>query len=380
MTTLRDYQEPAVRYLSTRKRGLVVAPAGSGKTIIAAAAIKAVLTSKSRTEVARIGWIANTQEQCQQAKDAIAAFPEIANLATIKVRCAAAATDWSDRVALIVDECHHGPAPEWQAQINTCPGAIWGLTATPTAEGDDAYERNAAMERLFGPKAEWHYVEREAVNTRLARAKVIMLDTKWPEDLAQRIDAETERLYRIRLKRWGGDTQKLRAMVWWQKCIELGIVENQNRTIQGIERARFHMIRGASVLVLVNQVEHAKMVAESLGPGAIACYSGMGAKARRHALYDFKTGKLPCIVATSLCDEGIDLPIASVLVLVSGGRSRAKTEQRTGRVLRQFAGKEHGIIYDFLDRQHSLMGKHAQRRMETYAELGYEVTLETRLD
>jgi superfamily II DNA or RNA helicase len=105
----------------------------------------------------------------------------------------------------------------------------------------------------------------------------------------------------------------------------------------------------------------------------------MGAKNRRNALEAFKAGELKRLVATSLCDEGIDLPIASVLVLVSGGRSRAKTEQRTGRVLRQFAGKESGLIYDFVDKFHGLMYKHFRQRLAVYKQLGYDITNEREL-
>jgi superfamily II DNA or RNA helicase len=63
--------------------------------------------------------------------------------------------------------------------------------------------------------------------------------------------------------------------------------------------------------------------------------------------------------------------MANVLVLVSGGRSKAKVEQRTGRVLRRFAGKRGAVIYDFEDLQHPLMAKHSRLRQELYRELGY---------
>ena len=354
---------------------MLVSPAGSGKTVMAAAALYKVLASKPRTRKVRVGWVANTKEQCQQAEAALAMFPirgagSGEGLATVTVRCAAAGTDWSDRDVLVVDECHHAPAPEWRAQIESCPGARWGMTATPDFEGDDAPDKAQALVDLFGPDR--YVVPREAVAHRVAKARVVLLDPEWLPGTAERIDAETERVYAYRVKRWGGDPFQLRAMVWWQKCVEVGIVANQSRTDAALAAACGHVSRGDSVLVLVNQVEHAKAFADCIG-GAVACYSGMGAKARRHALYDFKQGKLKCLVATSLADEGLDVPRANVLVLVSGGKSRAKAEQRTGRVLRAFAGKAEGLIYDFKDGAHRLMAKHAQKRIALYRELGYEI-------
>ena len=376
---LRPYQEPAVAWLSRRRRGIVEAPAGSGKTVMAAAALHRVLTAVPRSRKARVGWMANTLEQCRQADEALAMFPDIrqpgsgAGLATVTVRCAAAGTDWSDRDVLVVDECHHGPAPEWRRQIETCSWARWGLTATPDFEGDGADSKARALVELFGPDR--FKVERDGIG--LAKARVVVMDASDP--VKDEIDAAIQRLYRARLRFWRGDTGKLWSMAAWQACVEVGIVGNQSRTEAALRVARAHAAAGASVLVLVNQVEHAKAFAAAV-PGAVACYSGMGAKARRHAIYDFKNGKLRCLVATSLADEGLDVPRANVLVLVSGGRSAAKAEQRTGRVLRQFAGKEHAVIYDFADRQHPLMEKHAAARQAVYRRLGYEVLPAKRVD
>lgn len=369
--TLRPYQLAPVAHLAKRKRALVVAPAGSGKTVIAAAAICAVLMSTRRLKRVLVGWIANTQEQAQQARQALELFQDIKKRADVRIKCAAADSDWSDCDALIVDECHHAAAPGWRKQIETCPGARWGFTATPEAEGEDAEQRDAILEELFAPKSEWHYVDRADVGSQVSKAKVVLLDPKWEQGLAERIDAETEKTYHARLRGWGGDPQKLRAMVLWQKCVEIGIVANEYRNAAAQDVTLNHADKGESTLVLVNQVEHALEFATSVG--GTACYSGMGAKARRHALYNFKTGKLKCLVATSLADEGLDVPRASVLVLVSGGKSRAKAEQRTGRVLRAFAGKEHGTIYDFVDSPHRLMAKHSLARQAVYRELGYEI-------
>lgn len=378
---LDPHQHAPVEFLSKRRRALLQSPAGSGKTVIVAAALAKVVMSKRREEHVKIGWIANTHEQCGQAEDAVRMFPELGTYCKIKIRCAAAAIDWSDRDVLIVDECHHGVAPEWARQIETCTGARWGMTATPDFEGEDAEWKAARLIELFGP--ERFVVERADIAHRITKARVVMLDPKWADGLAEQIDTETEKLYHKRLRGWGGDPQKLRAMVWWQNCVFYGIVGNERRTDAATIVAARHTLKGDTVLVLVNQVDHAKAFANDVEIrselAATACYSGMGAKARRHALYDFKSGKLPCIVATSLADEGLDVPRANVLVLVSGGRSKAKAEQRTGRVLRAFAGKEQGLIYDFADTPHKLMAKHAQARLAVYRELGYEIEEEGKL-
>jgi superfamily II DNA or RNA helicase len=267
---------------------------------------------------------------------------------------------------ILVHNCHHAAAPGWREQIETCQGARWGFTATPDAEGDDAEDRDAALRELFGE--EWFVVDRDEVGSLVSKAKVVLLEAS-DTGLREVMDAEINRIYFNRLRWWREDPGKLWAMVSWQVCVEMGIVGNGMRNATAEAVAARH--QNESVLVLVNQVEHAKEFAARLG--AVACYSGMGAKNRRAAMEAFKSGELKCVVATSLADEGLDVPRASVLVLVSGGRSRAKAEQRTGRVLRQFAGKEHATIYDFEDRFFGLMHRHSLARQQVYRNLGYEI-------
>lgn len=389
---LESYQARAVAWLRTKRRAAVHSPAGSGKTIIGSATLDAVLAAKPRQDRVQIGWMCNTVEQATQARKAIDHFPRIAECADVRIACAAAATDWSDCAALVVDECHHGPAEGWSEQIATCGGVVWGFTATPPEEGD---ERFPAYKSIF---SEFFGVEREEVGSRLVQARVITLHDTDP-GVRDVIDREIDSAMAYRRRYWhtgevamcrriladasASDERKaaavammakFEAILWgqvaFQKCVEIGIVRNETRTRAAVAKAVAH--RRDSVIVLVNHVDHAKVIAEMI-PGAVACFSKMGAKKRRETLAEFAAGQCPCIVATSLADEGLDLPRANVLVLVSAGRSNARTEQRTGRVLRSFAGKTAGTIYDFADHWHPLAAKHSRVRHDLYRRLGYTV-------
>jgi len=371
MITLEPYQKNAVEWLSKQRRGAVVAPAGSGKTIIAAAALDQVLNSVVRTEPVVVGWMAATMEQCFQAEAAIRTCIEKPGLMKPYIRCAAANYDWSICDVLIVDECHHASsAPGWRAQIEEFGGPVWGLTATPP-EKDEKAEDHALFLELFGEIFE---IERKEVG-RLAHAKVVFLN-KSDLDASSRIEQNIAINLPIRRRQMfysGLEEGAIYGMVAWNAVISEGIVANKNRTQAAVLVAKHHVRKGDSVLVLANQVEHCKEIAESI-PTARVCFSKMGKEKRARALESFSEGRIKCLVATSLADEGLDVPRANVLVLVSGGKSRAKTEQRTGRVLRQFAGKEKGIIYDFADTHHPLMKRHSDKRRAKYVELGYEIT------
>ena len=99
----------------------------------------------------------------------------------------------------------------------------------------------------------------------------------------------------------------------------------------------------------------------------------MGRKRREKAISDFKAGKVQRLIGTAVFDEGFDAPMASVLVMVSAGKSETKVVQRSGRVLRRHEGKTGAVIYDFADTFHNLAAKHSRRRREIYQSLGYQI-------
>ena len=362
--TLEPYQTKAVHWLTARSRGIVVAPAGAGKTILMASALDSVLSLKQRSSIVLIGWMCHTLEQKQQAQAALDEFPELSKAATVTIECAAAETDWSDYDVLVVDEVHWAGCDQWSKQVLSCNGARWGMTATPF--GDDP-ERNEFLLSLFDHNL--MEIGRHEVVNRLVPAVVHLLDDT-DAGIRDVMEAEIERTIQRRRHWFKGADWELRAQVTWHVCIKRGIVGNAARNAKVVELAKRHA--EDSVLILVNEIEHGKELAERI-PGSRMCFSKMGRPSRKRTLETFKEGEVKCIIATSLGDEGLDLPKANVLIMVSGGRSANKTIQRTGRVLRSYPGKTHGLIYDFRDRQHPMMERHSKKRIETYRMLGYRI-------
>ena len=359
---LRPYQQKAVEWLCEHERGLVVAAAGSGKTIVAAAALAKVVGNEPG-HIPMIGWAANTSEQTAQALAAIEKF-NLPGKARVIIHCAAAGKDWSGFDALVVDEAHHAPSPTWRKQIESCKGVRWGFTATPWTRDR---QRNETLKALFGGNV--YVIEREEVDSNLCPARVVWLDA-CDDGLPGRIEAETEKVLsqRLRFRRYQRmPIQQARGEVAWGVCAELGIAYNDARNEAAIQAVFNH---DAPTLVLCGMVEHAKYIAGRVTGTAV--WSGMPRKEREMAIDCFKRGVIRRLVATTLADEGFDAPCAEVLVLLSGGRNEARTIQRTGRVLRNHPGKLAATIYDFKDSTIPLMHRHAQCRAEIYEKLGYE--------
>ncbi len=359
----RKYQQDAADWISRRRKCALTASAGSGKTVIGMMALAKVLGRREGNAV--VGIQCNTLEQKQQWQDAAALFPIIAEKATLRVTCDAVRADFSDCHLLIVDECHHSAAPTWKAAIDTAPdAALWGFTATLWCDDD---ERNDMVRELFGN--EIHEISRTEIGDKLTPAIVRIVDAS-----DQFIEAEIERLtmktYSWRKRYWKGDMGELLGQIRWLECTRRGIVANETRNRAAVELAKRHA--GDSVLMLVPQIEHGKELAARI-PGAEMAHSQIGKKKRAQLIEDFRSGKISCLIASSILDEGFDAPIAGVLILVSGGKAEGRTIQRAGRVCRKFEGKECAVIYDFADHFHPLARKHSEKRQDIFRSLGYRI-------
>lgn len=361
---LRSYQLAAVQFLHTRQRGFIVAPAGSGKTVIAAEAA----ADCART-FDRVVWLANTREQCDQARAAIgrASWPE---LVEIDVRCAAGQPDVSDADILIIDECHHLPAATWFATASKAARVVWGFSATPWHR-DEA--RNACLCSFFG-EYNFFTVERDEVRAggHLAEGRVVFHDLDTPGEFDGDILGKTAAEVAAQMRRFRqADQVELAKRARWRFTAE-AIRNNYARNSRIISLAN----DGDAVLVLVGTIEHGEQLAFEID-GAVIVHAKLGKKKRAAAINGFRDGSIRCLVATSLADEGLDVPRASVLILASGGRSAGKIEQRAGRVLRPHAGKDFGLVHDFTDRGSIMGAAQARAREKVYRSLGYTVTTAT---
>lgn len=365
---LRPYQEEASAFLQRHQHAFVHAPAGSGKTVIGAHAW-------SRVAYGNCYWLANTQEQVDQAVRALGSFKPAYDV-DLTVCCVAAQPDTSNADFVIFDEAHRAPARTWKALADRAPltARLWGLSATPW--GPDA-ERNKLLLDTFQNFHEVSRAELLSVGA-LEEGRALIWDLDEEGEFDEQIEANTQAEWlkaRGRFAYLKGDMfkakeqEQLRYIRW--RHTQDALRQNERRDDQACELAKMEMRTGQSVLVLVHAIDHGENFAYRI-PGSELVYSKIGAKKRRDRITAFKAGELKCLIATSLADEGLDVPIASRLILVAGGRSAGKVEQRAGRVLRPFAGKTGGIIHDFLDRGAALANAQAWARMRTYEALGYQ--------
>lgn len=166
------------------------------------------------------------------------------------------------------------------------------------------------------------------------------------------------------------------------------ITENPVRNGRIVEEAYDMIKQGRKVLILVDRIKHGDIIQKMLkeyclhleNPVKIRLAKVKGelcTTLRNKIMSEFKAGELDCVIATSsLYSEGVDIPIADGLVIAGGGKSKTKTRQMIGRVLRIHPDKKDAKIIDCYDNA-PYLSNHSKTRLETFwEEEEFEVIVE----
>jgi len=362
---LRKYQRDAVRAMIAQKRGICVAPAGSGKTVIAAELVGAAIRRcyDDGNYFPKVVWVAHTREQVDQGKLALDRLA-LDGFANTSVFCYAANPVTIDADILIVDEAHWAGASTVCRLVDDCHGFVYGFTATPKRED------GVKIEDIIGPIL--YTVDRQTIEAvgGVIPAEVRVVTFGKKGELEEPVEALAKQYYTSRLqwcdRQTGGDEQLKRCQ--YRAAVNLAIRENEERDsmIAGIVRGH----ADDSVIVLVDTKEHGKRIRSLL---SCSRFVASGEKSRNTNLIDFKNGIIKCVICTSLIDEGFDSPVAGVLVMAGSGKAFGKIIQRTGRVLRPHESKDKGIIYDIHDVGHGMLSAQHWQRRRVYKQAGYRI-------
>ena len=96
----------------------------------------------------------------------------------------------------------------------------------------------------------------------------------------------------------------------------------------------------------IRQAEELYALLQAKHPGKVSRYhSQMGQLANRNALNRFRDGSARILIACKAIDEGLDVPDASIGIILSGTSVQRQRIQRLGRILRKADGKERASLY-----------------------------------
>lgn len=358
--TLRPQQHGAVAELTGDELGVLVAPPGAGKTVMACAVIahhkvptlvvvgrkelidqwRSRLVEHLDLEPAQVGQIGGGRHRPTGVVD-------VAMIQSLVRRDDP--TVFDNYGLVVVDECHHIPAVSFQACLQRARTRRWlGLTATP-------YRRDG-LEALIsfqcGPTR--HEIKPAAVEgAELLRRELIVHHT------ATTVDDDTQ-----------AHIQELFA----------ALVDDQHRTDQICADVYTAVTAGRTCLVLTKRTDHIEAIVNrlaTLGDRALVLRGGLGTKARR-AVADALAQRGPdsgiVLVATgSYLGEGFDWPELDTLFLAFPVAFKGRVVQYVGRLLRTHAGKHHVELHDYVDSRIRVLDRMHTKRHPAYSTLGFDI-------
>ena len=345
------YQDPMLEALRTERerghrRNLLVAPTGTGKTLVAAFDYASVRQTLPR---ARLLFVAHRDRILTQSQGAFAAvlrdpsfgqvlagsagltqsehvFATIQSLSRLEL-AAALPPDHFDVV--IVDEFHHAEAPTYDRLLSHVrPRVLLGLTATPERhdgkdvrrwfDGRTAYELRLWDALEQGLLAPFQYFG--------VKDTVDLDDVTWKRG-------------------WGYDRDELS-----RRYVMDGADARVRLVLQEVHR-RVKDPRHMRALGFCVSVEHARFMAEAFSRAGIESLHVVGdtpGDEREAAIRRLEAGQLQALFTVDLFNEGVDIPSVDTVLFLRPTESSTVFLQQLGRGLRLHREKPCLTVLDFI--------------------------------
>jgi superfamily II DNA or RNA helicase len=373
---LREYQREALAaWRENGDRGVLELPTGSGKTVIAIAAIAALsvptlvvvptidLLEQWRRELeAEFGGPIGQFGGGEQRREPIT----VSTYDSAYLR----ADDVGDAFGFVVfDEVHHlgGEGYRDVGRLLAAPARM-GLTAT-FERPDGAHE---VVADLVGPRVYAADVDDLAgehlADYDIKRVEVELTDEERADyEEAQgtfvdylrtsNLSLQSGQDYRKLVMRSGSDPRAREALLAKQRARE--IMMNSDAKVRALADI-LDRHRDDRVIVFTAHTDLVYRLSERFLIPAVT--SETGAKERREILDRFRDGTYGRVVAANVLDEGVDVPEASVAVVLSGSGSEREFTQRLGRILRPKDDGRRALLYEVVSAETAEERVAARRR------------------
>jgi superfamily II DNA or RNA helicase len=347
---LFNYQQDALDSFKNIDQGILVAPPGSGKTIMALALIankkQPALIITHRKQIYN-QWLTRIEDFLQIPKRKIGQIGSSKKSVKIPITVATIQTlirmdnlkELSDRFGLIlVDECHHMPAKMFRRTITQFnPYYLYGLTATPIRKHNDEKLIFVYLGQII------HEVSKDfKIKTiKSKNIKVVINDTK------------LQFPYKVRTE----DYQLLARIITFDSKRNELIASDVKREVN----------KGKRCLILTERKDHVQIMNTYLKREfeVITLTGDLTSKKKQEKIKEIELGHFQIIIATGqLLGEGTHFNNLNCLFLVYPFAFEGKLTQYIGRLLH--SEKSSKIVYDYRDREIDYLEKMFKKRLKYY--------------
>jgi len=356
---LYDYQQEAVKDMLSEDNGVLVAPPGSGKTIMGIGMIyqlkQPALIFVHKRQIFN-QWLQRIENFMNIPKREIGQI--CANKKTIgkKITVAMIQTlskseNFAKELGLnnigfvLVDECHHIPAKTFRKIITKLnPYYLYGLTATPKRKNNDEKLIYIFLGKILHTVDKNFSIAGQSEESKLEKkseTKVIIKNT------------EIEVPFKVKIDNF----QVLSKIITFDS--------NRNKLI--VEDVAKEADKGNKCLILTERKEHVETLSYYLkGKYEIITLTGdFSEKQKKEKLKQIESGNFQILIATGqLIGEGTDFPNLNCLFLVYPFAFEGKLIQYIGRIQR--GQNSNSTIYDYRDIKIDYLEKFYKKRNKHY--------------
>lgn len=350
---LYPYQRDALHAFENAENGILIAPPGSGKTMMGLA-----IAAKKRQPTLIITHRRNISQQWVESIDSALGIPKkdigrydgvtkkIKSPITVAMIASLARSDELQKIldefgCVIVDECHHVPAKVFRKVISQVSAKyLYGLTATPKRKHNDGRLIDIYLGETIHAVSHRSMISGSQDNSEAAETVVTVLEStlKIPYDIPISEFSHIHKLLSYNIER--------------NTLIADSIVREVASKRQ--------------VLVLCDRKEHVESLRYFLKnrTDVLTMTGDLSAKQKKYRMTRFNNGTFQVVLATGqLFGEGVDIEHFDSLFLVSPISSEGKLIQYMGR-LRSNGNEKR--IFDIRDKEVEILEKSFKKRLTIY--------------
>ncbi len=357
------YQQNTIDKVLNHDCGVIVAPPGSGKTVVGLSLVvehklptlilvhRAQLLSQWKDRITQFLGIPKKEiGQYSGSKKKLGKQVTVAMMQTLtRLEPNEIAQIASKFGVIIIDECHHIPASTFrEVIIQFAPKYLYGLTATPQRKNRDEaliFDYIGPIITIMQPQSIETNPLVDSANPQQPMTNLTIRQTKLEVPFTPKID-QYDLLSKL-------------------------VIFNDVRNRQIVDDTLELTTKGLKVLVLTERKDHVDVLQLYLrGKAEVVTLTGDdSAKSRKEKLITIEQGNFQILLATGqLLGEGFDLPILDALILAYPFSFEGKLIQYVGRVER---GSTARIIYDYNDILAPTLTKMFKLRLRHYKKRGW---------